>query len=69
MGTVWGLLKMLLELWEALKTFIGMVEKAKHEKAQEEIKEETGIIADPNKSEQEKHEATKNLEDQINGRA
>lgn len=68
-GQVWAVLKFLMELWNQLKIFLGMIEKAQHDHKQEEIKKETGVIADPSKSEEEKHEATKNLEDSFNSRA
>lgn len=67
-GQIWGVLKFLKEVWDALKVLLGMVEKAKHEHAKEDIKEKTDIVADPNKSEQERLDAIKELEDRVNGR-
>ncbi len=64
--SVWGILKFLAELWSTIKVLLGMVEKAKHEKAQKEIKDKADIIADPTKTEEEKLDAIKDIEDGVN---
>lgn len=68
MGTVWGLLKMLLEWWQALKAILGLVEKAKHESNQKEISDKTDVIKNSESTEEERLNAVKDLEDVFNRR-
>lgn len=68
MGTLWGWMKMILQLWEAIKAFLGMVEKAKHEHEMEEIKDKTDVIQNPSSTEEERLDAVKDLEDRFNSR-
>lgn len=66
MAQIWGILKMVQQWWTLLLTFIGMIEKAQHEKKNEEIADNTQVIANPNSTEEQRHDATQNLEDSIN---
>jgi hypothetical protein len=69
LSKIWGVLLMIKEIWEAIKTLLGLVKKVKHENTNKEIDEKTKEAGDPTKPEQERHEATKDLEDIVNRNA
>lgn len=66
MGQVWAVLKFIMELWNAIKVFFGFIKSVKHENEIKEITKETEIISKPGATEEERREATKNLEDKLN---
>lgn len=66
MANVWAVLKFLAELWEQIKILLGMIEKAKHEKKQDEIADNAGKVGNPDLSDEEREDATQNLEDIVN---
>ena len=68
MAQVWAVIKFLQELWVQIKIFIGMIEKAKHEHANEEIKDKTDIAGDPEKPVEDRLDAIKEIEDSVNNR-
>jgi hypothetical protein len=69
LGQIWAVLRFLAELWEQIKVALGLIEKAKHESAKEEIKEQTDIIANPDSTEEQTHEAAHELEKELNKRS
>lgn len=66
MAKVWAILEFLRQIWVQLKIFIGMIEKAKNEHVNEEIKEKTDIIGDPTKPVEDRLDAIEDLEDITN---
>lgn len=69
MGTVWGLLEIIVQLWRWLKAAIGLAEKVSHEKKQDEISEEAKDAGDLDATEEERREAVGDLEDIVNRRS
>lgn len=66
MGTIWGTLKLILELWDALKVFLGFVKSVKHESENKEISDESKIIENPNSTDEERLDEIKDLENLTN---
>jgi len=66
MVTIWSFIKMLIEVWEAIKVFLGLVKKAEHEREQKEIDDAAKAAGDPDKSLDERLKAGKELEDKFN---
>ncbi len=66
MASFWALIQLINKLWDAIATFLGFVKSVKHENDKKEISKEVEVISKPESTEEERREATKHLEDDIN---
>lgn len=66
MGTVWAFIKMLVEIWEAIKVALGMVKKAQHDHELSDIDEKAKEAGDPTKPLEDRLKAGQDLEDKFN---
>lgn len=66
LGGPYKILKFLAELWEQLKIAFGLIERAKHEHKNEEIKDKTDVAGDPAKPVEDRLDAVEDLEDIAN---
>lgn len=65
-STIYGWMKIILQLWNGLMALLGIIEKEKHEKTNENIKENTDVIGNPAATEEERLRALKELQDRVN---
>ena len=68
-STIYGWMKLILQLWNSLLALIGIIEKAAHEKTQDKIKENTDVVGNPASTEEERLRALKELQDRLNSRS
>lgn len=63
---IWNLIGLLRQLFDLVAAALGYIRTVEHQKAVSEIHEDTKIVGDPTKTEQERNDAAKRLQDRLN---